>query len=557
MASPLGIIDTSSISYTTKAGKTKSVFNGTKFYFRPVMNKSTGLAQSSTINDIHTNDLYDTSIPSIINYLDNYPSMRLKPVDFAYLTDLGIYPNNRLVVCRRFGGPVGNDLTSLNVNEGDVNPPLSTIISWIDDSGDFFNFTFGEYWTNAKDDIFSLFEKVNKETGIDSIPGVSGAVKGMVGKVTGAPEGVQNALLVEIANKLGYTEVTVDNIPQGNPNLIQQAKVRSKGGDGLRSKLSIAVTAKYEQKFINNVDPTIAFLDIIGNILRFGTSNSDFILTGKGGDTIKKYFDNIKKGKWVEALSLIVGVIIDAVLATYEIVKEKLVQLADDLVKKGGDAIKSAASGDFDAAKNSALAATKVITDTLRKIGSAVISKYKVEISGIVSALTGFPSTPWHVTIGNPKRPFFSSGDMYISGNVSVKFGSILSFNDLPSTIEVSFTLESARDLGAQEIFERFNTGGGRSYQPIPDMWEMNIELADLKDAEDNNSNSRVEVDTNKTSQASIIGNSVGAVRPERGLNSDPGLPGGNNNQLIPRTSTEIETEKEDATNIFKKKSFL
>jgi hypothetical protein len=45
-----------------------------------------------------------------------------------------------------------------------------------------------------------------------------------------------------------------------------------------------------------------------------------------------------------------------------------------------------------------------------------------------------------------------------------MEFGKILSYNDLPSTIKISFTLDSARNLGGQEIMDALNTGQGRSY---------------------------------------------------------------------------------------------
>jgi hypothetical protein len=51
-----------------------------------------------------------------------------------------------------------------------------------------------------------------------------------------------------------------------------------------------------------------------------------------------------------------------------------------------------------------------------------------------------------------------------ICKSVDLKLGTILGFNDLPSSIILDIEFESARNLGAQEIFERFNTGKGRTY---------------------------------------------------------------------------------------------
>ena len=122
-----------------------------------------------------------------------------------------------------------------------------------------------------------------------------------------------------------------------------------------------------------------------------------------------------------------------------------------------------------------------VIADAIRKAFAStighVISKYKVRLVGIANALTGSPSTPWHVTIGNPQKPIFSSGDM-LCNEVKLELGPVLAFNDLPSTITLEFTLENARPLGAQEIFNRLNTGIGRSYVRFNKSF---VEVSDVK----------------------------------------------------------------------------
>ncbi len=53
-----------------------------------------------------------------------------------------------------------------------------------------------------------------------------------------------------------------------------------------------------------------------------------------------------------------------------------------------------------------------------------------------MQALSGTPSGYWHCTIGNPKKPFFSCGDL-ITTSVTLSFGKVLAYNDLPSTIKI------------------------------------------------------------------------------------------------------------------------
>jgi hypothetical protein len=87
-----------------------------------------------------------------------------------------------------------------------------------------------------------------------------------------------------------------------------------------------------------------------------------------------------------------------------------------------------------------------------------LVQKYRERIIGITNVLSGMPSTPWHITIGNPLRPIFCSGDMLVE-DVQLKLGSHLSFNDLPTTITATFKLKNARALGLQEIMAKFNSG--------------------------------------------------------------------------------------------------
>ena len=46
-----------------------------------------------------------------------------------------------------------------------------------------------------------------------------------------------------------------------------------------------------------------------------------------------------------------------------------------------------------------------------------------------------------------------------LTKDVKITMGPQLAFNDLPSSIKVSFTLENARNLGMQEISAKFNSG--------------------------------------------------------------------------------------------------
>ncbi len=66
------------------------------------MDKSTytGISKST----LHNNAVYDTSLLNSIERLSSTEAA-LRPGDFAYLKDVGVYPNNRLMIARRFLSP--------------------------------------------------------------------------------------------------------------------------------------------------------------------------------------------------------------------------------------------------------------------------------------------------------------------------------------------------------------------------------------------------------------------------------------------------------------------
>jgi hypothetical protein len=120
--------------------------------------------------------------------------------------------------------------------------------------------------------------------------------------------------------------------------------------------------------------------------------------------------------------------------------------------------------------------AMKFLNMLIGKIGNALartVQKYEEEVKGIANALTLSPSTPWHITVGNPLRPVFSSGDMYTT-DIQLVLGPNLAFNDLPSAIKAEFTLTNARPWGLTEILGKFNSGHLRVVNVVADSSSLN-----------------------------------------------------------------------------------
>jgi len=465
MASPLGLtFDLSNQGISVgkpykvygggKGQKVKSLFNGSSV-FSPFpdnqIDPQTGFPlRIKKQVDVHNNDIYDTSVGSIVKYTSNKPSMKLDYIDFAYLRNLGVYPNNRLIVARRFGSAVGNDLNSMKIN------PMATMVSWIPEKDDsFLKITYNEKWVEAEASYVDVLNDIGKSTKVSGDdPNKLGdfAARGLdMLPFPGLTEPLQRAVMA----KFGLVDDPY-NLPLGNPNLIREAKRRStvepdQPGSGLVCNIEVSMEVEYEQKFINGVDPSLVYLDIIQNALTFGTSEAAFQMAKPFATGTSKILQQLISGDY-KAIYKALSDIVTTIFKQVTDLAEKMVQA---LITPPNDSLESL--------REPILRALKGAFSTGQKAIGAVIGKYKHRLMGITNALTGSPSTPWHITIGNPKKPVFSSGDMLLK-SVDMDLGKVLAFNDLPSTIKFTLKFENARPLGSQEIFNRLNTGRGRSY---------------------------------------------------------------------------------------------
>jgi hypothetical protein len=415
---------------------------------------------------LHNNTVYDTSILNIIEQLASTKAA-LKPADFAYLKNVGVYPNNRLMIARRFAAP-SSDNIMVPKGKGEINS-FATLISWVPEGQDFLDFNFGEEWTDAEADFKGILNSLGEDLKLGNLGGIAGAAGNAV-PLPGFTEIFQRQFLT----KLGLFEgQAASSIPAGNPNLIKQAKRRktigySEAGSGLKTTINIKMTCEYELKYISGIDPTIVWMDLLSTIVRFGTSSSETY--GLRKDVAAKLIG------WANNPDTLIRDVVTAIrTAINDVVKEvtDAVELIYKNIVKGAAALtaneKISASASPPSAGSASVAAAEVqrtasldliekVKGVLGDVGTGMVMKYRVKIIGIVNALSGLPSTPWHITIGNPMRPMFCSGDM-LADTVTVKLGPQLGFNDLPSTITVDFTLTNARPLGLQEIMSKFNSG--------------------------------------------------------------------------------------------------
>jgi hypothetical protein len=468
--SPLGLIIEDGVqNYDVNSNKIDSLFSSySKRGVKQSLRRSSGINSSGMLSTTpHSDDLYDTSFTNIVDKLRGIDHLEVSWGDVSYLKDIGIYPNNRLVILRRFGSPVIDDLYSVT-NDNSPGNPISTIITWVPPGQDFISLRFNEAWEAAEASFTEILNSIGKDFRIGGLGDqLSRGVPGTSGGVLPLP-GSTRLLQREIMKRLKLVSgEDASELPIGDPNLIKSAMRRmisseDRNFSGFSGKFSISLTVKYEQKFIRGNDPTLVYADILNNILSMGTQPSTFYL-GKSSN-LDQYFKFMG-----ELMNDPFNKMIEVVTSIISVFEEKIgdvVQGLKNAAKDAAELAKKAAANPVDAATAAAEATGELLNKSLKAITGSisdyVVKAYKIKIMGVVQALTGGPSTPWHITIGNPLRPIFCSGDMLCKG-IELKLGEQLSFNDLPTYIEANITLESARDLGLQEIFAKFNSGGMRT----------------------------------------------------------------------------------------------
>ena len=440
------------------AKNTKSVKN----YYKETVYKSSGDGQNENLNP-YLKLIRDFEDPA-------FRGMIFRPADFTYLTDLGVYPTNRLWVLRRFNeGVVVPDNLQLTKQV-----PISTVVGWVKPEDEsFFSMSFNEEWTTINERVDQVLTKIlEKEFGFKAASAIS-------------LPGWSQGLLFGFLNEMGLTDFDYTNIPMGDPAVLQEAATRAKDanpGYGNKSNMSLTLTTSYEQKFIGSIDPGNAMLDIVNNLLRMGTRNTKFVFGGDGENSpiLKSLRNAAKLGNdvdaWWEFIMEIIKAFTTAIgniaadikkqFSEYETPQPKAPGKGEKVPPKGSETVGALEKslGKFgEAIGNSIL---------LKSVLASTVAKWRYALIGSIALMDGSNSTPWHLTMGNPYSPFVSFGNIVVK-SINLKFNNEFSFNDIPTKLDVEIQVQLGRNIGAQEIFQMFNKGYQRTYTTNNKPWQV------------------------------------------------------------------------------------
>lgn len=450
----------------------------------------------------YTSNQHILTIDSVIEHFNKYPSLKMKYSHFAYLKQLGVYPNNRLIIARRYNAPTPDDMFNTDI---DTMTPISTVASWMDPNESLLELSFNEKWEDATESLLDIFKDLlSNDFGLDLDPPIP-----LPGFTVGLQYGIMNAL--------GITNGDSNNVPQGNPNLIHETKRRrvpgdDLGGSGLESNFRIKMVVEYEMAYKGRIDPTVAYLDVIGNLLMMGTSEEEFLLTGSASEQLQNLFDLAKDGKWKELALTIIDKIVEGIDTLIDELGSLLSNEPSENSESGEAEYETEYSNETGPSQSAIVDGFKSglsgFKNTIGTLGDAILSgifsKYREKLQAAIAAMSGLPNGPWHIMMGNPKNPFFVSGDM-ICRSVSIDFKPELGFNDLPYEFVATLEFEPSRNYGRSGLGSKLNHGKGRIYGSAPkDPTAANGDISrSSRQTSNNNSNAnKTRVASNNSTQA-------------------------------------------------------
>lgn len=388
----------------------------------------------------------------LIRDFENFSSMKFSASDFTYLSDLGVYPTNRMWTLRRFNDfvTVENNLQKMpNVS------PISTVVGWINPSEEtFFNFSFNEKWTTMNDRLDQVMMKILQEEfgfkaeNVISLPGWS------------------QGLLFGFLQAMGLAsdEFDLTHIPQGDPSVLSEAATRANNNNpeyGQESTINLTLNTSYEQKFVGDIDPGAAFLDIINNLTKMGTRDTKYIFSGTSPiiDSLRKANENGGTIEdWWNFITDVLSAFLTAIKKIFDSIKGSF---KTDL--KHTETDNPVDEGAKNVVTNLIIGVTNITDGFLQSVLASTVAKWRYALDGSIGLMTGQSTTPWHITLGNPLSPTVSLSNVKIT-QISVKLKNEMAFNDMPTKLDVEIQLSLGRNLGAQELFNMFNNGYQRSY---------------------------------------------------------------------------------------------
>ena len=399
--------------------------------------------QKDNYRDVPNNPLmggdraHNVTIPKVLEYFaTTYPKISYQASDFLYIKNLK--PNNieaeervdatqvaGVTAVTYMGETAGNKLDDLlKMSFGLKYKQLTGEMESIDtgDQG-------GGY---TKQPFYNKIGSVGR-----AITDVS------KGQTAGSKFRAQNGTGSSTADRLN---TTYPNFVLGPVNVVNETEIRDMG---LKFTNDIKLSFEYELRSLSFVNPKVAMIDVISNMLTMTTNNAQFFGGGHryygSAGFVASAFGNpslLKAGDFSGYMGSIA-----------KDVNKGVSNVFGDA--DGGFSAESIVKGGLKAGKQMlGNALGKMLKDMMGSTGGTQATK---------AFISGEPTGDWHLTIGNPLNPIAMMGNM-ICDNSTMTLGKGLGYDDFPMEVKFEIDLKHGKPRDKGDIENMFNAGQGRIY---------------------------------------------------------------------------------------------
>jgi hypothetical protein len=378
--------------------------------------------------------------------------------DFMYCKHLGKVSNNYLITLRRFPLPVDDYIGARGENgrhrramASKQSACIGCMVNWIGVSGNEmsnllkYSYKMPFKWQDAEwqdqqqnadanggvlNGMFSIFDSKYQE---QYMAGYSGEAANKAFEAFGV-KGLSAGPYKDHASFRDKNKV------YGPVDSIRGTYIRSE--DGLTFEHKISLVFEYELRSYNGINAKQAMLDLLANILNVTYTTGTF--WGGGFKGFAAHQSNV--------------------FANLNIMKCRggFTDFVDALAKDLSNGMKSL--GDM---------SIKDIGSMLNKVGGMLMAGMlntlgRPQKAMYNSLLSPAPIGFWHLTIGNPKRPIMSIGNLIIT-NVTVEHSGPLGLDDFPTGLKVTVELDRGKPRDIRDIEKLYMQGVDRVYTSMSD----------------------------------------------------------------------------------------
>ena len=417
-------------------------------------------------------------------------------IDFMFCRDLGKIPNNHLLTLRKFTRPVGDNIntrlpksdTPYNFNQS---MDVGRLVTWFGNGDNKLEDIIKYNYVATFKQLDSKIQPVDSQEDEEST--------GIIGKMVNTINPRYNQAMSQgrtgahnFISQLGgrYLSTSYANFARGGQyerheiftpydnHKVYEPKNTIQSTHVYEGKLTFSqeftIKFSYKLRAYDNINPRAAFLDLIGNILAVTYRSGTFW----GGSRMFRGAPPNKVG------TAKVNAFLDRTFDTLGGIGNNLLSGNLDIGGTLGSiwgAVKQIASDAFNTAKSLALGNTSTKGKSPLQVIGAIVKHTGLwsGVQGMIknglgrpavyaldSLLTGDNVGLWHLTIGNPRNPIMSIGNLIIDKSEITQSGP-LGLDDFPTDLTVSVSLKHGRPRDSAEIQKMYTKGSGPIYTPL------------------------------------------------------------------------------------------